>query len=436
MAVRFKRDVYLKRLIDRQDNGLVKIITGTRRAGKSTLLNTIFYDYLINNGTDPDHIIKFAFDSDEDLDLLGDQIIRNDKVDAKRFRTYLKSLTNDHDKFYIFLDEVQLLDNFVGTLNSLLRHPNFDIYVTGSNSKFLSSDIVTEFKGRGSEIHVLPLTFSEYAKDMDISIDKAWREYIEFGGIPLVALFKTREEKVDYLKNLVNEVYIKDIIERHNIKKTSELADVFDILASLMGTYVNPSKIANTFDSLLRTKLSKETIDQYITYFVEAFLINKVKRYNVKGRKIISTPYKIYFEDFGIRNARLNFHQIEETHLMENIIYNELRYRGLDIDVGEVDVYKKTDRKDVNNKDIYAVKTLEVDFIATKGDLRYYIQSALSLSDEDKIRQEKRSLLNIDDSFKKIIITKNGLNIHRDDKGIITMDLFDFLMDKDSLEKS
>ena len=436
MAVRFKRDVYLKRLIDRQDNGLVKIITGTRRAGKSTLLNTIFYDYLINNGTDPDHIIKFAFDSDEDLDLLGDQIISNDKVDAKRFRTYLKSLTNDHDKFYIFLDEVQLLDNFVGTLNSLLRHPNFDIYVTGSNSKFLSSDIVTEFKGRGSEIHVLPLTFSEYAKDMDISIDKAWREYIEFGGIPLVALFKTREEKVDYLKNLVNEVYIKDIIERHNIKKTSELADVFDILASLMGTYVNPSKIANTFDSLLRTKLSKETIDQYITYFVEAFLINKVKRYNVKGRKIISTPYKIYFEDFGIRNARLNFHQIEETHLMENIIYNELRYRGLDIDVGEVDVYKKTDRKDVNNKDIYAVKTLEVDFIATKGDLRYYIQSALSLSDEDKIRQEKRSLLNIDDSFKKIIITKNGLNIHRDDKGIITMDLFDFLMDKDSLEKS
>ena len=436
MAVRFKRDVYLKRLIDRQDNGLVKIITGTRRAGKSTLLNTIFYDYLINNGTDPDHIIKFAFDSDEDLDLLGDQIISNDKVDAKRFRTYLKSVTNDHDKFYIFLDEVQLLDNFVGTLNSLLRHPNFDIYVTGSNSKFLSSDIVTEFKGRGSEIHVLPLTFSEYAKDMDISIDKAWREYIEFGGIPLVALFKTREEKVDYLKNLVNEVYIKDIIERHNIKKTSELADVFDILASLMGTYVNPSKIANTFDSLLHTKLSKETIDQYITYFVEAFLINKVKRYNVKGRKIISTPYKIYFEDVGIRNARLNFHQIEETHLMENIIYNELRYRGLDIDVGEVNVYKKTDRKDVNNKDIYAAKTLEVDFIATKGDLRYYIQSALSLSDEEKIRQEKRSLLNIDDSFKKVIITKNGLNIHRDDKGIITIDLFDFLMDKDSLEKS
>ena len=436
MAVRFKRDVYLKRLIDRQDNGLVKIITGTRRAGKSTLLNTIFYDYLINNGTDPDHIIKFAFDSDEDLDLLGDQIISNDKVDAKRFRAYLKSVTNDHDKFYIFLDEVQLLDNFVGTLNSLLRHPNFDIYVTGSNSKFLSSDIVTEFKGRGSEIHVLPLTFSEYAKDMDISIDKAWREYIEFGGIPLVVLFKTREEKVDYLKNLVNEVYIKDIIERHNIKKTSELADVFDILASLMGTYVNPSKIANTFDSLLHTKLSKETIDQYITYFVEAFLINKVKRYNVKGRKIISTPYKIYFEDVGIRNARLNFHQIEETHLMENIIYNELRYRGLDIDVGEVDVYKKTDRKDVNNKDIYAVKTLEVDFIATKGDLRYYIQSALSLSDEDKIRQEKRSLLNIDDSFKKVIVTKNGLNIHRDDKGIITIDLFDFLMDKDSLEKS
>ena len=436
MAVRFKRDVYLKRLIDRQDSGLVKIITGTRRAGKSTLLNTIFYDYLINNGTDPDHIIKFAFDSDEDLDLLGDQIISNDKVDAKRFRAYLKSVTNDHDKFYIFLDEVQLLDNFVGTLNSLLRHPNFDIYVTGSNSKFLSSDIVTEFKGRGSEIHVLPLTFSEYAKDMDISIDKAWREYIEFGGIPLVALFKTREEKVDYLKNLVNEVYIKDIIERHNIKKTSELADVFDILASLMGTYVNPSKIANTFDSLLHTKLSKETIDQYITYYVEAFLINKVKRYNVKGRKIISTPYKIYFEDVGIRNARLNFHQIEETHLMENIIYNELRYRGLDIDVGEVDVYKKTDRKDVNNKDIYAVKTLEVDFIATKGDLKYYIQSALSLSDEDKIRQEKRSLLNIDDSFKKIIITKNGLNIHRDDKGIITIDLFDFLVDKDSLEKS
>lgn len=437
--MRFGREKYLQKLIDRKNNGLIKIVTGSRRAGKSTLLNDIYYLYLLNNGIHEDQIIRFAFDSDEDLDLLDVYFEnqetkvkqgRNYYVNSKKFRAYIKERTSQDQDYYLLLDEVQLLDGFVGTLNSFLRHPNFDVYVTGSNSRFLSSDIVTELKGRGTEIHVLPLSFSEYVDGLELPVEVAWKEYIETGGIPLVALMKTREEKETYLKNLCDETYLKDIIERNNVQKTQELSDTFDVLASMISRQVNPNKISNTFKSVLNKNLSNDTISNYIDFFMDSFILSKAKTYNVKGRKYIGTPYKIYFEDIGVRNARLNFRQIEETHIMENIIYNELRYRGYHVDVGEIKVSEKTDRKDVNGKFIYAQKNLEVDFIATKGSEKIYIQSALSMLDDAKKEQEKRSLYYIDDSFKKIVITKNNLNTTIDENGIITMDLFTFLQER------
>lgn len=439
----FKREKYLNKLIDRKENGLIKIITGARRVGKSYLLNEIFYRYLLNINIPDSQIIKFAFDSDEDIDLLDDyfpsdetRIIKNNSnfVNSKKFRAYIKSKTNNIDKFYLLLDEVQLLDNFVGTLNSFLRHRNYDIYVTGSNSKFLSSDIATEFKGRGSEVHVLPLAFSEYCIGLNISKEKSWKDYIETGGIPLVALMKSLDERISYLKNLCNETYLKDIIQHNNIKKSNELSDTFNILASNIGLPVNCLKLANTFISLTNKKITDDTIADFVEYFQDAYIISKVNKYNIKGKKYISTPFKIYFEDIGVRNARLNFRQIEETHIMENIIFNELRYRGFNVDIGEINISEKTDRKDINGKNIYAQKSLEVDFIATLGNRKYYIQSALSLDSSEKRLQEKKSLYYIDDSFKKIIVTKNGLNSSVDEKGVVIIDLFDFLLNQNSLE--
>ncbi len=439
----FKREKYLNKLIDRKENGLIKIITGARRVGKSYLLNEIFYRYLLNINIPDSQIIKFAFDSDEDIDLLDDyfpsdetRIIKNNSnfVNSKKFRAYIKSKTNDIDKFYLLLDEVQLLDNFVGTLNSFLRHRNYDIYVTGSNSKFLSSDIATEFKGRGSEIHVLPLSFSEYCIGLNISKEKSWKDYIETGGIPLVALMKSLDERISYLKNLCNETYLKDIIQHNNIKKSNELSDAFNILASNIGLPVNCLKLANTFISLTNKKITDDTIADFVEYFQDAYIISKVNKYNIKGKKYISTPFKIYFEDIGVRNARLNFRQIEETHIMENIIFNELRYRGFNVDIGEINISEKTDRKDINGKNIYAQKSLEVDFIATLGNRKYYIQSALSLESSEKRLQEAKSLYYIDDSFKKIIVTKNGLNTSVDEKGVVIIDLFEFLLNQNSLE--
>ena len=439
----FKREKYLNKLIDRKENGLIKIITGARRVGKSYLLNEIFYRYLLNINIPDSQIIKFAFDSDEDIDLLDDyfpsdetRIIKNNSnfVNSKKFRAYIKSKTNDIDKFYLLLDEVQLLDNFVGTLNSFLRHRNYDIYVTGSNSKFLSSDIATEFKGRGSEIHVLPLAFSEYCIGLNISKEKSWKDYIETGGIPLVALMKSLDERISYLKNLCNETYLKDIIQHNNIKKSNELSDTFNILASNIGLPVNCLKLANTFISLTNKKITDDTIADFVEYFQDAYIISKVNKYNIKGKKYISTPFKIYFEDIGVRNARLNFRQIEETHIMENIIFNELRYRGFNVDIGEINISEKTDRKDINGKNIYAQKSLEVDFIATLGNRKYYIQSALSLESSEKRLQEVKSLYYIDDSFKKIIVTKNGLNTSVDEKGVVIIDLFEFLLNQNSLE--
>lgn len=440
----YSRDVYLNRLIARKQNGLIKVITGARRAGKSYLLNELYYRHLLNDGVPSTNIIRFAFDSDEDLDLLdsyySDEQTKIERssdvfvVNAKKFRAYIKDKTNDTEMFFLLLDEVQLLDNFVGTLNGLLRHTNYDIYVTGSNSKFLSSDIATEFKGRGSVVHVLPLAFSEYMQGTDLSPEKAWREYVVTGGIPLVAQMKSDEEKIEYLKNLCEETYLKDIITHNRIKKKVELGDTFNILASMIGSPVNAKKITDTFRTNLDKRITQDTINDYMDYFQDAFVISRANKYNIKGRKYIGSPFKLYFEDLGVRNARLNFRQIEETHIMENILYNELRYRGFNVDVGEVTINEKTNRIDVNGKPIYAKKSLEVDFVATKGNQKFYIQSALSMESEEKHIQEKRSLYYIDDSFKKIVVAKTGLNRTYDENGVLTIDLFDFLLDGRVLE--
>ncbi|SCY46192.1 hypothetical protein SAMN02910370_02666 [Lachnospiraceae bacterium XPB1003] len=440
----YSREIYVNRLIDRRENGLIKVITGARRSGKSYLMNELFYKYLLNTGVASKNIIRFAFDSDEDLDLLDayypEEATRIKQktdvfyVNARKFRAYVKDRTNDAEKYYLLLDEVQLLENFVGTLNGFLKHTNFDIYVTGSNSKFLSSDIATEFKGRGTVVHVLPLAFSEYLQGTDMTPDKAWRKYVVTGGIPLVAQMRSEEEKYSYLKNLCEETYLKDIITHNRIIKKAELGDTFDILASMIGSPVSANKISGTFKSVLNKSISADTIVDYIDYFQDAFVVSKVKKYNIKGRKYIGSPFKIYFEDIGVRNARLNFRQIEETHIMENILYNELRFRGFNVDVGELSVSDKTDRTDKNGKPIYAQKSLEVDFVASKGSQKFYVQSALSMESLEKQTQEKRSLHNIDDSFKKIVVTKNDLNPTYDDEGVMTVDLFDFLLNKKILE--
>lgn len=440
----FSRQGYVDRLKSMRRNNLVKIITGSRRAGKSYLLNKLFYRFLVSEGVEKTNIIRFAFDSDEDIDLLddfanGEPIKLKSKksgyiINAKVFRRYISSLINEDEQFYLFLDEVQLLENFVGTLNSYLRHSNLDLYVTGSNSKFLSTDIVTEFKGRSSELHVQPLTFSEYVEGTKKDTGKAWADYIITGGIPLVALMQDEQQQIQYLKNLTTETYLKDIIQRNGIRKKKELSDTFDILASVIGAPVNPAKIANTFRSFGYGDITPETINRFMEYFCDAFVMKKAGKYNIKGRKYIDSPFKIYFEDIGVRNARLNFRQIEETHIMENVLYNELCYRGFNVDVGEVNVSEDTGRKDKNGHAIYAQKSLEVDFIAALGSRKYYIQSALSIESIEKAKQEKKSLYYIDDSFKKIVVTRNGLKVMRDEKGVVIVDLFDFLLNKDSLD--
>ena len=430
-----KRDNYLDKLIRKKDNGFIKIITGIRRSGKSYLLNNLFYNYLTQSGVDENHIIKFAFDSGSDLLKIGEDLVDLDVlsgerlVDSKKFLDYIMNKTNDREKFYILLDEVQLLKSFEQVLNGFLRQDNFDVYVTGSNSKFLSKDVITEFAGRGDEIHVMPLVFSEFLQTFNGDKDKedAFAEYQVYGGLPAGALMKSDEDKMNYLKGQIENVYLRDIIARYDIRLTNELEDLLNILASGISSLTNPSKIASTFKSIKKSKISANTIDKFIGYFEDSFMLKRVYRYDVKGRKYIGTPYKIYFEDVGLRNARLNFRQIEPTHLMENIIYNELKYRGYMVDVGMV-----IKRESNKNKDIK--KQLEVDFIANLGNKRYYIQSAYSLPSIEKINQEKASLLNIDDSFKKIIIVKDRIKPFLDENGILTINLFDFLLDKHSLD--
>ncbi|WP_215491870.1 ATP-binding protein [Fenollaria sporofastidiosus] len=429
-----KRDFYLDKLIRKMNNGFIKVITGIRRCGKSYLLNTIFYNYLIESGIDEEHIIKFAFDSGDDLLKIGEDLMDLDilsgerLVDPKKFLEYIKDKSKTKDKYYILLDEVQLLASFEQVLNGFLHQDNFDVYVTGSNSKFLSKDIITEFAGRGDEIHVMPLSFSEYMQTTSLDKEDAFAEYQVFGGLPALCSMNSDEDKMNYLKTQLDNVYLRDIVNRYDIRLDSELADLLNVLASGMSSLTNPSKIEATFSSSLKSKISANTIDKFIEYFEDSFILKKVYRYDVKGRKYIGTPYKIYFEDLGLRNARLNFRQIEPTHLMENIIYNELRHRGYMVDVGMV----MTREKDKNDKDIK--KQREVDFIANLGTKRYYIQSAYSLQSLDKAEQEKKSLLNIDDSFKKIIIIKDRVKAFLDDNGIVTINLFDFLLNKDSLD--
>lgn len=426
-----KRDKYLEMLQIRRHNGFIKIITGIRRCGKSYLMNDIFYEKLRQEGVDESHIIKFAFDSAEDLLLIGEDLqdlfINKKKVDPKKFMTFISQRMIDNDMYYLLLDEVQNLGCFEAVLNGYLRKKNMDVYVTGSNSKFLSSDVLTEFAGRGDEIHVLPLSFSEFYANYQDGLDYAFDDYMIYGGLPAVALMKTSEQKSSYLKTQLQNVYLKDLVERNNLNSDENIGELLDIIASGISSLTNPTKLANTFKSIKDTSLSALTIDRYITYMQQAFILSKVNKYDVKGKKYISTPYKIYFEDVGLRNARLDFRQIEETHLMENIIYNELRYRGYNVDVGFVETRENIDGT-------LKRKQLEIDFVANQGNKRYYIQSAYDISNEEKMKQETKSLDNIDDSFKKIIVVRNSIKPRRNEKGYLIVGLKEFLLDPNSLE--
>ena len=412
------RDKYLNDLINRMHNGMIKVVTGIRRCGKSYLIFTIFKSYLLEQGVDEKHIISIELDQRKDKKYRNPDTILD----------FIESCITDEGQYYVLLDEVQLLEDFEEVLNSLLHIKNVDVYVTGSNSKFLSKDVITEFRGRGDEIHIYPLTFKEFMQVYEGDIYHGWAEYVIYGGLPLTVTMKTEEQKINYLTKLFEETYLIDIIERHRIDKTQELEDLVNILASAIGSLTNVPKIEATFRSVVQSNISGNTIRQYIEYLEDAFVINKANRYNVKGRKYIGTPLKYYFEDVGLRNARLGFRQIEETHIMENIIYNELRSRGYSVDVGVVE------KRGVNSEGKMERTYLEIDFIANLGSKRYYIQSAFSMPTEEKRMQEKASLVNVNDSFKKIILVKDVMNVTRDEDGITTMSIYDFLMKENSLE--
>ncbi|MCM1186126.1 MAG: ATP-binding protein [Lachnoclostridium sp.] len=413
-----KRDIYLKKIINRMHNGMIKVITGIRRSGKSYLLFTIFKNYLKSEGVAEDHVIAI------ELDMLENKKYRDPYV----ILDHIKGKITDDGDYYIFLDEVQLLEEFEGVLNSLLHIKNADIYVTGSNSKFLSKDIITEFRGRGDEIHVYPVSFREYMEVFDGDKYEGWSSYVNYGGLPLTVTMNTDEQKMEYLTRLFEETYIKDIMERHHIEKIQEMNDLINVLASGVGSLTNASKIEAIFKSVTGSDISLNTLRTYIEYLKDAFIVSEANRYDVKGRRYIGTPLKYYFEDVGLRNARLGFRQAEETHLMENIIYNELRVRGCQVDVGVV-IQRNRTKEGVQEK-----KQLEIDFVANKGSKRYYIQSAFSIPDEEKRAQEKASLIHVHDSFKKIIMVKDVIKPWHDDDGILTMSIYDFLLKEDSLE--
>lgn len=413
-----KRDKYLNDLINRMHNGMIKVVTGIRRCGKSYLLFNIFKNYLLEQGVPASHIIMIELDQRKNKKYRDPDVILD----------YIESLIEEDGQYYIMLDEVQMLQEFEEVLNSLLHIRNADVYVTGSNSKFLSKDVITEFRGRGDEIHIYPLTFKEFMEAYDGDMYHGWAEYVVYGGLPLTVTMKTEEQKISYLTNLFKETYLRDITERYHIEKIQELEDLINILASSIGSLTNPPKLEATFKSVIQSTISLNTIRQYIEYLEDAFIINKANRYNVKGRKYIGTPLKYYFEDVGLRNARLGFRQVEETYLMENVIYNELRSRGYSVDVGMVE------KRGVNKDGKEYRSQLEIDFVANLGSKRYYIQSAFSMPTEEKRIQEKASLVNINDSFKKIIIVKDIVNVTRDEDGITTMSIYDFLLKENSLE--
>lgn len=413
-----RRDIYLNKLISKKHNGLIKVVTGMRRCGKSYLLFNLFKEYLVNEGVNENHIIEIAFDSFENRKYRDPEVLF----------PYLMEKIADKEMYYVLLDEVQMLDDFESVLNSLGRKKNVDVYVTGSNAKFLSKDIITEFRGRGDEVHMYPLTYSEFMSVYDGDKQEGWRDYVLFGGIPLVLGFETADQKSDFLKSLFEETYISDITGRNNIRNKAELEELLNILSSAIGTLTNPSKLSATFKSVKNKSISKDTIIKYIDYLKDSFLIDSAIRYDIKGKKYINTPSKYYFTDLGLRNARLNFRQVEETHAMENIIFNELKVRGYNVDVGVV-VMNEVDK---NGKKIR--KQLEVDFVCNKGSKRFYIQSAYALPDKEKMEQEQRSLVNTGDGFKKIIITKDAVAPLYNDEGILVMSVYDFLLNPDSME--
>lgn len=412
------RDVYLNKLISKRHNGLIKVVTGMRRCGKSYLLFNLFKEYLVNEGVAENHIIEIAFDSFENKRYRDPEVLF----------PYIMEKMSDERMYYVLLDEVQMLDDFESVLNSLGRKQNVDIYVTGSNAKFLSKDIITEFRGRGDEVHMYPLTFGEFMSVYDGDKQEGWRDYVLFGGIPLVLGFETADQKSDFLKSLFEETYISDITGRNNIRNKAELEELLNILSSAIGSLTNPSKLSATFKSVKNKSISKDTIIKYIDYLRDSFLIDSAIRYDIKGKKYINTPSKYYFTDLGLRNARLNFRQVEETHVMENIIFNELKVRGYNVDVGVV-VMNEVDK---NGKKIR--KQLEVDFVCNKGSKRFYIQSAYALPDKEKMEQEQRSLVNTGDGFKKIIITKDAVAPLYNEEGILVMSVYDFLLNPDSME--
>ena len=416
--MQIKRDVYLNKLIRRQHNGLIKIVTGLRRCGKSYLLFTLFHQYLLDKGVKQDHIIEVALDD----------IKYSDLRQAKTMFEYVEKQIVDNEPYYVILDEVQLLENFVDVLNGFLHISNVDVYVTGSNSKFLSSDVVTEFRGRGDEIHMLPLSFSEFVTAYGGDIGEAWNDYFYYGGLPLVLTKELPEEKEEYLLMLFKELYLTDIMERHYIRNVAEFNELIDFLASAVGSLTNPVKLSKTFKSRKNKTISDVTITKYLEYLCDAFIVSKAIRFDIKGKKYIGSPVKYYFEDVGLRNARLNFRQTEENHIMENIIYNELRYRGFHVDVGIIQLYGRDEESGQKTKRNY-----EVDFVATKGNQKYYIQSAFTIGTQDKQEQEEKSLHNILDSFTKIIVVREDKKPRRTEDGIIIVGIKQFLLNQELL---
>lgn len=413
-----KRDTYLNKLISKKHNGLIKVVTGVRRCGKSYLLFNLFKEHLLSEGVDKKHIIEIAFDAFENKQFQDPYVLM----------PYLKDQIADDEMYYILLDEVQLLGEFEAVLNSLIRMENVDVYVTGSNARFLSKDVITEFRGRGDEIHMFPLSFSEFMSVYPGTKQDGWNEYMLYGGLPLVLRFEKPEDKIAFLKSLFEETYISDIVGRHKIRNRAELEELLNILSSSIGSLTNPNKLSATFKSVKQKTISNATITRYIEYLCDAFLIDSAVRYDVKGKKYIDTPVKYYFTDMGLRNARLSFRQLEETHTMENIIFNELKIRGFNVDIGVVTVNSSKDGSSVR-------KQYEIDFVCNKGSKRYYIQSAYAIPDQAKMEQEQRSLMMTGDAFKKIIITKDAPTPYYNDSGVLIMSIFDFMLNPDSLEQ-
>lgn len=413
-----KRDYYLEQLIKRRNNGLIKVITGIRRCGKSFLLRTLFKEYLLVNGVEESHIIEMAFDLFDNMDLR----------DPKIFYPWAKAQIKDEETYYFLLDEVQLLGEFVSVLNGLADRKNCDVYVTGSNARFLSKDIATEFGGRGDEVPMYPLSFSEFMTVCGKNRYDGWNEYVTYGGIPLVVLAETEEQKMKMLDNLFKETYIRDIVRRNKIRNIGEMETLLDVLSSAIGSLTNPNKLQKTFKSVNKSKITATTVTKYIEYLEDAFLIEEASRYDIKGKAYIGTPMKYYFVDIGLRNSRLRFRQMEVTHAMENVIYNELRVRGYNVDVGNISTVEPgKEGKPVK-------KQLEVDFICNKGSKKYYIQSAYALGTEEKLAQEIRPFLKIGDSFKKILVTSDTPKPFYTEEGILVMNVYDFLMNRDSLD--